>query len=127
MKRVVGLLMVVALVLVANPSARADDGQIPEDTLAQFGLGGAEVVSDAQGEEIRGKFLFGPAFILGVANLIYSPHAPEATSHAADKWVLRAVKINTRLATRHPTHHVLANPNVHYVPSLPSIPYSYSY
>lgn len=127
MKRLVEGMLVVALVVSAGAVASAADGQISEDTLAQFGLGGAEIVSDAQGEEIRGKWLFGPAFIVDVANLIYSSNPSSATAHAADVWVARAVKINTRLATRNPTHPVLANPTVHYVPYLPSLPSYYSY
>jgi hypothetical protein len=112
-------MLVVALLLVAN-TAGAADGQIPDDTLAQFGLGGAEVVSDAQGEEIRGKFLFGPTFIGQVALLIYNANPSPATAHAADRFIARATNVNVRLATRNPTHPVLASPVTHYIPYLPS-------
>jgi len=51
MKNVVAL--AVLMVLVAAP-ALAGDGNVPQATLSALGLGGMQVVSDAQGMQVRG-------------------------------------------------------------------------
>jgi hypothetical protein len=43
----------VALLVLAAP-ALADDGRIPQNALSRLGLGGMQVVSDAQGMQVRG-------------------------------------------------------------------------
>jgi hypothetical protein len=58
MFRIFVSLVVVGLIAVSSQSARADQGQISQAQLAEFGLGGMEMVSDSQGEQIRGKFLW---------------------------------------------------------------------
>ena len=54
----------VVMTLIAAP-AFADEGQIPEATLASLGLGGMETLSDAQGMEVRG--MSGNAFAMSLS------------------------------------------------------------
>jgi hypothetical protein len=50
--------LVVALVPLASGVANAaDQGQVPSAVLADLGMGGMQVVSDVQGEQIRGKWI----------------------------------------------------------------------
>lgn len=49
--------MVVGVALVAS-SAHAGDGAVSQDTLASFGLGGMQKMSDTEGKAVRGKFAF---------------------------------------------------------------------
>jgi hypothetical protein len=62
--------LAVAFVVCGAVTANAADlqqGQVPAQTLAAMGLGGMERLSDAQGQQIRGKF-----FALG-GNFIFVP------------------------------------------------------
>lgn len=45
-------LAIVAVCLMAGPAMAGD---VPQDALADLGLGGMEVISDAQGMQVRGK------------------------------------------------------------------------
>jgi opacity protein-like surface antigen len=56
MRNVLALVAVVALF--AAP-AFAGDGNVPQGTLSALGLGGMQVVSDAQGEQVRGRHFRG--------------------------------------------------------------------
>jgi hypothetical protein len=62
------MLGVVLVALVAVPAV-AGDGQVPPSTLRALGLGGMQVVPDAQGMQVRGKLAFvsvrGSSFIFG--------------------------------------------------------------
>ena len=49
--------IVVGVALVAS-SAQAEDGKVSQDTLASFGLGGMQTMSDSEGKAVRGKFAF---------------------------------------------------------------------
>ncbi len=60
MRYIIIACMSMAALTAATAVSAAEPGQIPEAQLAELGLGGMEVMSDAEGEEIRGKFLFGP-------------------------------------------------------------------
>ena len=55
------LMIVIAMVglsgFVASTQA-ADPGQVPDDALAKLGLGGMEKMTDAEGEQFRGKWFF---------------------------------------------------------------------
>lgn len=49
----------------ASTTAHADDGQLPQALLSQMGLSNLEVISDAEGEDIRGEgFAFGASLSL---------------------------------------------------------------
>lgn len=48
------LLVVCALLLVASVACAATPGQVPDATLASFGLSGMQQMTDAQGTSIRG-------------------------------------------------------------------------
>ena len=56
--------MVAVLMSVCACSAFAGDGQISKSALAEMGLSGLQVMSDADGMAIRGKF----AIVRGTAN-----------------------------------------------------------
>ena len=118
--RIFALLTAVALVLVASTSVRADEGQISDAQLAELGLGGMEMVSDAQGEQIRGKFLFGPAFTTNLFIQIQAQLTPSVGPVAAQNFAASTFfalqGANATLAFKFPTHPVFANPAVHYIP-----------
>jgi hypothetical protein len=124
MKKFVGLMCAVALVLVLSTSVRAADGQISDAELAQFGLGGAEVVSDMEGNQIRGKFLFGPNFQLSVANLIFFSRPSEATARAANVFVASTNAANQILAAVRPFS-PWNNPNVHVINFAVPFPFNF--
>ena len=48
-------LSIVMLLAVSAGSAMADQGQVSKDRLADLGLSSIQVMSDVQGEQIRGK------------------------------------------------------------------------
>jgi hypothetical protein len=52
------LLPLAALLALSVSSASADDGQIPRHSLARMGLGHLQVLSDAEGAQVRGEFAF---------------------------------------------------------------------
>ena len=61
--------MVAVLLSVCACSAFAGDGQISKSVLAEMGLSGLQVMSDADGMAIRGKLhLGGEATVWGTAN-----------------------------------------------------------
>ena len=49
------VILVAALVALSAAPAVADDGQVPQSTLRAMGLGRMQVVSDAQGMQVRGR------------------------------------------------------------------------
>lgn len=51
------LIASMAVALMMAGSAYAEDGAVSKDTLASFGLGGMQTMTDAQGTQIRGKFV----------------------------------------------------------------------
>ncbi len=51
-------MLVAALVALVTSAAVAGDGQVPPSTLRALGLGGMQVVPDAQGMQVRGKLAF---------------------------------------------------------------------
>ena len=57
MRNVVALAVAVIVALSAIP-AFAEDGDVPQATLSELGFGGAEVVSDAEGMQVRGLSSF---------------------------------------------------------------------
>ena len=73
---------VVCLSLVAGVANAAGSGQVPNATLASFGLGGMQHMTDLQGSDIRaGSFAFvlggGTVnYFAGQINLVGSSHAP---------------------------------------------------
>jgi hypothetical protein len=70
--------LAVAFVVFGAVTANAADlqqGQVPDQTLAAMGLGGMERLSDAQGQQIRGKsYAIGGNFIFVIGN-IYIEHS----------------------------------------------------
>lgn len=51
-------MLVAALVALVAAPAVAGDGQVPPSTLRALGLGGMQIVPDAQGMQVRGKLAF---------------------------------------------------------------------
>jgi hypothetical protein len=51
------LIASLAVALMMAGSAYAEDGAVSKDTLASFGLGGMQQMTDAQGTQVRGKFV----------------------------------------------------------------------
>ena len=56
---VIATMTTFALVSSANADQVSNEGQIPSATLADFGLGEMSLVSDADGEQIRGTYRYG--------------------------------------------------------------------
>jgi hypothetical protein len=54
MRSLLVVCVVVCLSMVAGMASAASPGQVPDATLASFGLGGMQQMTDVQGENIRG-------------------------------------------------------------------------
>lgn len=67
MRSLLVALTLVALVFSAGTLLAADN-QVSNQTLAKMGLAGMERLSDAQGEQIRGKWFLGPLVTINAAN-----------------------------------------------------------
>jgi len=106
MTRLFAMMLAVAFVAVLSTSARADEGQISQAQLAELGLGGMEMVSDEQGEQIRGKFVFSPAAIIQLQtatfNALAGPLGPTAAGLFAQGQTLNLLGVNSVLATKFP-------------------------
>ena len=68
------LALVVVMVLFAAP-AFAGDGNVPQEALSALGLGGMQVVSDAEGMQVRGMSsnTFSGGGSIAVGQLFYAP------------------------------------------------------
>ncbi len=60
---------VAVVALFCATSVEAGEGQVSQSQLAELGLGGMELMTDAEGEEVRGKFIFGPQTTLGILSI----------------------------------------------------------
>ena len=122
MYRTVGLVIALALVLVTSNSVRAEEGQISKGQLSELGLDGMEMVSDTQGQKIRGKFLYNPAFIAQTFTQIAGPN-PTPQSLATATYVQNVMLAqNTYFASLLPGT-VFASPTQHVVnPTTPTTP-----
>lgn len=58
MTRIFSLMLAGVLAFSAVEATRAADGQISDAQLSALGLGGMQKMTDAQGTQIRGKFLW---------------------------------------------------------------------
>ena len=66
----IALVLVALVVAFQTTAVKAEEpGQISASALNNLGLGGMQTVSDAQGEQVRGKFLYSPAYIAYVKGI----------------------------------------------------------
>lgn len=80
------VIAMVALFAFAASTQAADPGQVPDDTLAKLGLGGMEKMTDAEGEQVRGKWYFSTLAGSTAANIYNYLGGVGAVIHAAGAW-----------------------------------------
>jgi len=70
MTRIFSLVVIIAACLLASTQSSANDGQISDAQLKSLGLGGMTKMSDTQGMQVRGKFLWGLQYYGGLTQQI---------------------------------------------------------